>query len=123
MPRKKVLIVDDSSTVLMVERMILGKAAYEVIEAADGVEAVEKARAEKPDLILMDLMMPRLDGFGAAKAIREDLTTREIPIVIVTTKSEADKAETAMKLGCQDYTTKPIHGPALLAKVRTLIGE
>jgi CheY-like chemotaxis protein len=123
MSRKKVLIVDDSNTVLMVEKIILGRAAYDIVAAADGLEAVEKARSEKPDLILMDLMMPRLDGFGATKAIREDPSTREIPIVIVTTKSEAARVETAMKLGCQDYTTKPIHGPELLAKIRTLIGE
>jgi len=123
MSRKKILLVDDSETVRMMERIILGKAAYEVVVAADGIEAVEQAKAEKPDLILMDLVMPRLDGFGATKAIREDPTTRDIPIVMVTTKSEAARVEEAMRLGCRDYTTKPIHGPDLLAKVRALIGE
>jgi CheY-like chemotaxis protein len=123
MPRKKILLVDDSSTVLMMERMILGKAAYELVIATDGVEAVEKAKTEKPDLILMDIVMPRLDGFGAVKAIREDPAMQGIPIIIVSTKSEAPRVEAAMKLGCQDYTTKPINGPELLAKIRALIGE
>lgn len=123
MPRKKILLVDDSNTVLMMERMLLSKAAYDVVVAADGIEAVEKAKTEKPDLILMDFVMPRLDGFGAAKAIREDPSTRDIPIVMVTTKSEASKVDEAMKLGCQDYVTKPIHGPDLLAKIRALIDE
>jgi CheY-like chemotaxis protein len=123
MSRKKILLVDDSQTVLMMERMILGKAAYEIVVAGDGIEAVEKAKTERPDLILMDLVMPRLDGFGAAKAIREDPITRDIPIVMVTTKSEASRVEEAMRLGCRDYTTKPIHGPDLLAKIRALIGD
>jgi CheY-like chemotaxis protein len=123
MPRKKILLVDDSGTVLMMERMILGKASYEVVEAGDGIEAVEKAKAERPDLILMDLVMPRLDGFGAVKAIRDDPSTRDIPIVMVTTKSEAARVDEAMTLGCQDYTTKPIHGPDLLAKIRAIVGE
>jgi CheY-like chemotaxis protein len=121
--RKKILLVDDSETVLMMERMILGKATYDLVVAGDGLEAVEKARTEKPDLILMDLVMPHLDGFGATKAIRDDPSTRDIPIVMVTTKSEAARVEEAMTLGCRDYTTKPIHGPDLLAKIRALIGE
>jgi CheY-like chemotaxis protein len=123
MPRKKILLVDDSSTVLMMERMILGKASYEIAVAVDGFEAVERARAERPDLILMDIVMPRLDGFGAIKAIRDDPGLKHIPIVIVSTKSEAPRVDEAMRLGCQDYTTKPINGPELLAKIRALIGE
>jgi len=67
MVRKKILLVDDSSTVLLMERMILSKNQYDVVTAKDGVEGVEKAVAEKPDLILMDVVMPRMDGFELAK--------------------------------------------------------
>jgi CheY-like chemotaxis protein len=123
MARKKILLVDDSSTVVLMERMLLGKAAYDIVVAVDGVDAVEKAKAEQPDLILMDLVMPRLDGFGAVQAIRKDPATREIPIIVVTTKSEAERVQKASDLGCQGFTTKPINGPELLAKVRALIGS
>jgi CheY-like chemotaxis protein len=122
MTRKKVLLVDDSSTVLLMEKMLLGRAAYDVITAADGAEAVDKARREAPDIILLDLVMPNVDGFEALKRLKSDETTRGIPVIMVTTKSETDKVQTAFALGCADFTTKPIDGPDLLAKIKKLVG-
>jgi CheY-like chemotaxis protein len=122
MARKKVLLVDDSTTVLLMEKMLLGRAAYDIITAADGGEAVAKAQKELPDIILLDLVMPNVDGFEALKRLKADDATRGIPVIMVTTKSEIDKVQTAFQLGCSDFTTKPIDGPDLLAKIKKLVG-
>jgi CheY-like chemotaxis protein len=120
---KKILLVDDSATVLMMEKMILSQGRYDLCTAKNGVEAIERARAEKPDLILLDVVMPELDGFGALEAIRKDEATREIPVIMVTTRSEAKSLETGYARGCNDYVTKPVNSSELLAKVRNLLGE
>ena len=123
MVRKKILLVDDSSTVLLMERMILSKNQYDVVTAKDGVEGVEKAVAEKPDLILMDVVMPRMDGFEACKKLREQDGTKAIPVIMVTTRGELASVETGYASGCNEYVTKPINGLELLAKVRSCLGQ
>ena len=123
MERKKILLVDDSSTVLLMEKMILSKSEYDVVTARDGVEGVEKARKERPDLILMDVVMPRMDGFEAVRKLREDDTTRAIPVIMVTTRGELQSVETGYASGCSDYVTKPINGLELLTKVRSCLGQ
>lgn len=123
MERKKILLVDDSSTVLLMERMILAKSAYDVVTARDGQEGVEKARAERPDLILMDVVMPRMDGFEACRKLREHEDTAAIPVIMVTTRGELASVETGYASGCTDYVTKPINGLELLAKVRSCLGQ
>ncbi|ABC80382.1 MULTISPECIES: PleD family two-component system response regulator [Anaeromyxobacter] len=123
MERKKILLVDDSSTVLLMERMILAKSAYDVVTARDGQEGVEKAREEKPDLILMDVVMPRMDGFEACRKLREHEETAAIPVIMVTTRGELASVETGYASGCTDYVTKPINGLELLAKVRSCLGQ
>ncbi|HVI92473.1 MAG TPA: response regulator [Anaeromyxobacter sp.] len=123
MVRKKILLVDDSSTVLLMERMILSKSQYDVVTAKDGVEGVEKAVAEKPDLILMDVVMPRMDGFEACRKLREQDDTKAIPVIMVTTRGELASVETGYAAGCNEYVTKPINGLELLAKVRSCLGQ
>ena len=123
MVRKKILLVDDSSTVLLMERMILSKSQYDVVTAKDGVEGVEKAVAEKPDLILMDVVMPRMDGFEACRQLREQDDTKAIPVIMVTTRGELASVETGYAAGCNEYVTKPINGLELLAKVRSCLGQ
>lgn len=122
MVRKKILLVDDSSTVLLMERMILSKSEYDVLTAKDGLEGVEKAVAERPDLILMDVVMPRMDGFEACRKLRESDVTKGIPIILVTTRGELASVESGYSSGCNDYVTKPINGLELLAKVRSCLG-
>lgn len=121
--RKKILLVDDSNTILMMERMILQKFPYELITAHDGAEAVDKAIAEKPDLILMDVVMPRMDGFEACRRLHEEPATRAIPVIMVTTRGEANNVETGFALGCSEYVTKPINTLELVTKVRSYLGE
>jgi CheY-like chemotaxis protein len=121
--RKKILLVDDSNTVLLLERMILSQERYEVVTARNGVEGVAQARAEQPDLILLDVVMPQMGGLEALAAIRADDTTRHIPVIMVTTRSEPASLETGFARGCNDYVTKPVNSSELLAKVRNLLGD
>ena len=121
MRKKKVLLVDDSNTVLMMEKMILSKGSFDIVLARDGVEAVIKARTEKPDVILLDVMMPRLDGLSACASIRADQATAHIPIIMVTTRGEEANVEKAFRNGCTDYVTKPINGLELLAKLQSIL--
>ncbi len=123
MDRKKILLVDDSSTVLLMEKMILSKHDYELVLARDGQECVEKAVAERPDLILLDVVMPRMDGFEACRKLRELEETRAIPVIMVTTRGELVSVESGYSSGCTDYVTKPINGLELLAKVRSCLGQ
>jgi DNA-binding response OmpR family regulator len=123
MPRKKILLVDDSSTILMMEKFILRHDPYSVVTASDGEEAVCKAVSEQPDLILLDVVMPRMGGFEACRRIRENSASSHIPIIMVTTRGEAANVETGWFSGCTDYVTKPINAVELLAKVRNLLSE
>ena len=123
MSRKKILLVDDSSTILMMEKFILRNDPYTLITASNGEEAVRKAATEKPDLILLDVIMPRMSGFEACRLIRDDEASKNIPIIMVTTRGEAANVETGWLVGCTDYVTKPINSVELLAKVRSLLGE
>ena len=122
MPRKKVLLVDDSRTSVFMEEMILKKGPYDIVVAADGQEGVEKALAERPDLILMDMVMPRMTGLEAVRELRGRAETKDIPIIMVTTRGEGDNVEKGFESGVNDYVTKPIDGLLLLAKVRDCIG-
>jgi CheY-like chemotaxis protein len=123
MGRKKILLVDDSSTVIMMEQMILSKNNYDLVTARDGQEGVAKALSEKPDLILMDVMMPRMDGFEACRKIRAENSTKSIPVIMVTTRSELTSVETGYASGCNDYVTKPINSLELLSKVKNYLAD
>jgi DNA-binding response OmpR family regulator len=121
MSNKTILLVDDSITTLMMEQMVLRTQPYKLITARNGREAVEKSAAERPDLILLDVMMPEMNGFEACRRIRENRETVQTPIIMVTTRGEENSVETGFQNGCNDYITKPINGTELLAKVRALL--
>ena len=120
---RKILLVDDSATTHMWIKMILNKTDYLMLSARDGEEGVRAALAERPDLILMDVVMPKMDGFEATRALREQPATRDIPILMVTTRGEARNVEAGFQNGCSDYITKPIDGLELLSKVKSFLGE
>jgi PleD family two-component response regulator len=121
--RKRVLLVDDSATILMMEKMILLRGPYDVVTARDGMEALEKARTERPDLILLDVVMPRMDGFETCRQLREQVETRDVPVIFVTTRGETENVENAFRSGASDHVTKPINAAELLAKLRTHLGD
>jgi CheY-like chemotaxis protein len=121
---KKVLLVDDSSTTLMMEQMILKKCTnYEVVTARDGLEAIERATAELPDLILLDVVMPRMNGFEACKRMRMEKSLSETPIILVTTRGEEQYVEAGFQSGCSDYITKPINSGELVTLLQSYLGE
>jgi len=120
---RTILLVDDSSTILMMEKFILRNDPWRLITASNGEEAVQKAVTMQPDLILLDVIMPRMGGFEACRLIRENEASKHIPIIMVTTRGEAANVETGWLSGCTDYVTKPINATELLAKVRNLLGE
>ena len=123
MNRKKILLVDDSSTILMMEKFILRNGPYEILTATNGEEGVLKAAEQMPDLILLDVIMPKMGGFEACKLLRSTRATSEIPIIMVTTRGEAANVEAGWANGCTDYVTKPINAIELLAKVRNFLGD
>ena len=123
MSRKKILLVDDSSTILMMEKFILRNGPYEILTATNGEEGVLKAAEQMPDLILLDVIMPKMGGFEACRLIRNSDETKSIPIIMVTTRGEAANVEAGWANGCTDYVTKPINSIELLAKVRNFLGD
>ena len=120
--RKKILAVDDSRTMILVEQALLSQ-AYEVVTASDGVEALEAALESQPDLILMDVIMPRLNGLEAVARLRERPETEHIPVIMVSSRSEMDSISAGHRNSYEDYVTKPIHAAELLEKVRSYLGE
>jgi DNA-binding response OmpR family regulator len=123
MQRKKILLVDDSNTILMMERMILTKGPYDLVTASNGEEAVQKALTDQPDLILMDVVMPKMNGFEACRMIRGEQSIKDTPIIMVTTRGEVENVESGFQAGCNDYVTKPINGAELMAKLKTYLGD
>jgi DNA-binding response OmpR family regulator len=121
-PNKKILIVDDSKTALFMEKMILQKGPYDLVVANDGAEGLAKALSERPDLILMDVVMPKMTGLEVLRELRLHEATKSIPVILVTTRGEGENVEAGFESGCSDYVTKPIDGTALLAKVRNHLG-
>lgn len=121
--RKKILLVDDSETMLMMEKMILGKKPYNLVFARNGLEAVQQAQKEKPDLILMDVVMPKMDGITACHEIRALQEVNGTPIILLTTRGEEECVESGFQNGCSDYLTKPINSVELLSTVKHYLGE
>jgi two-component system alkaline phosphatase synthesis response regulator PhoP len=121
--RKKVLIVDDEPVVRQLVRRILSK-YYAVLEAEDGAEAVDMARSQKPDIILMDILMPRMDGLTACYAIKTDQTTKEIPLVMLTAIGyDLNRKLSEDVMGAEGYITKPFSSQILLEAIRQLLRD
>lgn len=119
--QKKILLVDDSNTVLLMERMMLKDQGFDLVTASNGKEGVEKAVRERPDLILMDVVMPQMNGFEACREIKSRIETKHIPVILVTTRSEASNVQVGFESGCSDYVTKPINGVELVTKIKSLL--
>jgi twitching motility two-component system response regulator PilH len=117
---KKILVVDDSPTERHMLRDLLQKAGYEVVSSENGEDAIQKARQVKPDLILMDVVMPGLNGFQATRAISRDPETRSIPVIMCTSKSQETDKIWGLRQGAKDYVVKPVERDVLLAKIASL---
>ena len=119
--KKKILLVDDSPTAILWQRLILEADQYEILVATDGDEGVRVAKAELPDLVLLDVMMPRMNGFEALRALRAETSLRTMPILMVTTRSEMQNVMEGYESGCNEYITKPMDRTELLMKVRSYL--
>jgi len=117
---KRILVVDDSATERHMLKDLLTKAGYEVFSSENGEDAIVKARKLKPDLILMDVVMPGLNGFQATRAISRDPETKAIPVIMCTSKSQETDKIWGLRQGARDYVVKPVDREALLAKIASL---
>lgn len=117
---RKIMVVDDSATERHMLRDLLTKAGYEVVSCESGDDAIVKARQVKPDLILMDVVMPGLNGFQATRAISRDPETRAIPVIMCTSKSQETDKIWGLRQGARDYVVKPVDREMLLAKISAL---
>ncbi|MFH1504226.1 MAG: response regulator [Candidatus Omnitrophota bacterium] len=118
MAKQKILVVDDEYQLVDMVQMRLEANNYEVITAYDGKEGLEKARKEKPGLILLDILMPEMDGYQALEKLREDITTKLIPVIMFTAKGQLEDISKAAGLGIEDYIVKPFDYRVMLEKIK-----
>jgi len=120
-PMPRVLVVDDQEDILQTTALVLAKGGYEALTATNGFEALETARRERPDLILLDVEMPRMDGWETLRLLRLDDATVRIPVAMFTILFDLREKVRAMKYGAQDYITKPFSIDDLLGRVARLL--
>jgi CheY-like chemotaxis protein len=119
----KILLVEDNEMNRDMLSRRLERRGYQVVIAVDGQQGVDAALAEPPDLILMDMSLPVLDGWEATRRLKAEAKTRAIPIIALTAHAMAGDREKALEAGCDDYDTKPIELPRLLGKIDALLGK
>jgi two-component system, OmpR family, alkaline phosphatase synthesis response regulator PhoP len=121
MAKESILIVDDEEDVLELVRYNLDKNGYKTIMASTGEDALTKARSKMPDMIILDLMLPGIDGLEVCKQLKNDAKTRNIPIIMLTARGEESDVITGLELGAEDYITKPFSPKVLIARVRRIL--
>lgn len=120
--KKTVLLVEDNEDNLVVYRTILEHVGYHVLEARDGEEGIKSATENHPDLILMDISIPKIDGWEATRRLKADDSTREIPIVALTAHALEEDRERAINAGCNGYLAKPVEPRRVVEEVQRFIG-
>lgn len=121
--KRKIVVVEDEADILDAISHNLTREGYRVIGCGDGLEGLKRIRAENPDLVLLDLMLPGLDGLEVCRRLKADETTRHIPIVMVTAKAEESDIVIGLSLGADDYVVKPFRMKELLARVRAVLNR
>ncbi|KAF0119198.1 MAG: response regulator with CheY-like receiver domain and winged-helix DNA-binding domain [bacterium] len=121
MTKKKILVVDDERDILELLKYNLEKEGYQVFKVTTGEEAIEVVKRELPDLIILDLMLPAMDGLEVCKILKQDMRTGSIPIIMLTAKGEESDIIVGLKLGADDYITKPFSIKVLIARVKTAL--
>lgn len=123
MGKKKILIIDDEKDVVAELLLRLEAEGWEILAAYDGEEGLKKTRDQKPDLVLLDIVMPKLSGYQVCRKIKDDPEIKEIPVIMLTAKSDASTKFTAKDIGSEGYVTKPFDSEKLVEKINKLINK
>lgn len=118
---RSVLIVDDEPMARTLLRLMLVRAGFEVLEAENGFEALDKVKQKQPDLVLLDVMMPGIDGFSVCEALRKNPLTIDLPIIMLSAKTDLESVNRGLRLGANKYLTKPISTEELTRQVRDVL--
>jgi len=121
--QQKILIVDDDLETLRLVGLMLQRQGYEILAASNGTQAIGMASLEKPELVVLDIMMPDIDGYEVTRQLRKDPDTSDIPIILFTAKSQVEDKVEGYEAGADDYLTKPVHPAELIAKIRGLLAR
>ena len=121
MAKKRILVVDDETELVKAVQIRLQQADYEVIAAYDGQEALEKAKKEKPDLIILDLMLPKMDGYKVCGLLKADTRYNKIPVIMFTARAQESDIKMGQEAGVDAYITKPFEHQILLDKIKELL--
>jgi DNA-binding response OmpR family regulator len=123
MTMKKILVVDDEEDILHFLELVLGEKGYEVITALGGQEALTRAHLDKPDLVLLDIMMPQMDGWEVLKLLRVDQATATVPVAMLSARTEARDRVQGLQEGAIDYICKPFSLQELLGKIEAIFAQ
>ena len=123
MGKKRILLVDDEKDLIETLTFRLEANGYEVIKAYDGQDGLEKARKEKPDLMILDLMLPKMDGYKVCRMLKFDEKYKKIPIIMFTARAQESDIKIGKEVGADAYMTKPFEPQILLGKIKELLGE
>ncbi len=119
----KILVIDDETQLIEMVQMRLEAAGYEVVTASDGQEGLDKAKSIEPDLILCDVMMPKMDGYKVCGLLKNDSRYSKIPLILFTARAQQDDQDVGDEVGADAYITKPFEPPVLLAKIKELLEQ
>ena len=123
MAAKRILLVDDETQLVEMVKIRLEASDYEVLCAYDGQEALDKARKEKPDLIILDLMLPKIDGYKVCRMLKFDEKYKNIPIILFSARAQETDVKLGKEVGADAYISKPFDPPSLLGKIKELLQE
>lgn len=123
MKKGKILVVEDEESLLMLERILLSSKGYTVTGVMNGKSALEEIAANKPDLVILDIMLPEMDGFEVCRLIKENPETRDIPVVMLTAKKSNQDVTRGMQVGANAYITKPFKSAMVIEVIEGLIGK
>ncbi|MFH0777724.1 MAG: response regulator [Candidatus Eisenbacteria bacterium] len=123
MSKGKILVVDDEVYIVHILDFSLGMEGYEVVTALDGEQALAKVKSERPDLVVLDIMMPKLDGYETCRILKTDPQTRHIPVILLSAKGRNVDQKMGFQVGADDYITKPFSPRKLVERINLILGQ
>ena len=123
MSKGKILVVDDEIYIVHILDFSLGMEGYEVVTALDGEQALHKVKSDKPDLVVLDIMMPKLDGYETCKILKTDPETKNIPVILLSAKGRNVDQKMGFQVGADDYITKPFSPRKLVERINMILGQ